>query len=133
MLLPVSMSRAEDGGSLQRVVSGVVPAEIISGLPRNHVEREMHGGAGSGGYHVVVALFDAKTKARIVDAQVVAQLVAPPRSGTEIRLEPMAIDGAQTYGNYLNMVSGGSYQIDVSVRRTGAAEPIHATFHWVTK
>jgi hypothetical protein len=81
----------------------------------------------------MVALFETKTGARITDAQVGARLVSPSQSAPETKLEPMAIAGAQTYGNYFDMTAGGSYRIDVSIRRPGYAEPIHATFHWMAR
>ena len=93
----------------------------------------MHGGATGRGYHEMVALFEAKTGARITDAQVGARLVSPVRSEPETRLEPMTIAGAPTYGNYLDLAPGGSCRIDVSVRRAGSAEPIHAIFHWMAR
>jgi hypothetical protein len=45
----------------------------------------------------------------------------------------MAIAGAQTYGNYFDMVPGGSYRIDVSIRRPGLDDPIRATFRWMAR
>jgi len=139
LMLVVAPSRAEEAGSLNQTVSGVeiylgvVPAAMVREHPRRHPESHMHGGTAGRGYHVMVALFEAKTGTRIVDAQVGARLAAPSQSGPETRLEPMTIAGAQTYGNYLDMAPGGSYRIYVSIRRPGIAEPIHATFHWMAR
>ena len=139
LLLVVAPSRAEEAGSLHQTVAGVeiylgvVPAAMVREHPRQHPERRMHGGAMGRGYHVMAALFEAKTGARITDAQVGARLVSPTPSGPETRLEPMTIAGALTYGNYLDMAPGGSYRIDISVLRAGSAEPIHAIFHWTAR
>lgn len=139
LMLVVAPSRAEEAGSPHQTVAGVeiylgvVPAAMVRAHPRQHPEGRMHGGTAGRGYHVMVALFEAKTGARIVNAQVGARLVSPSPSGPETRLEPMTIAGAQTYGNYLDMAPGGSYRIDVSIRRPGIAEPIHATFHWIAR
>lgn len=139
LLLAAATSRAEEAGSLHQAVAGVeiylgvVPAAMVREHPRQHPERRMHNGAMNRGYHVMVALFEAKTGARITDAQVGARLVSPTPSGPETRLEPMTIAGALTYGNYFDMVPGGSYRIDVSVLRAGSAEPIHAIFHWMAR
>jgi hypothetical protein len=133
------LADAQGQNSLQQVVNGievylgVVPAEMVAGHPRNSPERRMHGGAtATGGHHVLVALFDHATGKRITDAQVSARLGPPSERASETRLEPMTIAGAQNYGNYLNMVRGGMYRIDVQIRRPGSADPIQATFHWST-
>lgn len=135
--LPVTMSGAQDANSLQQVVNGVevylgvVPAEMIAAYPRENPERKMHGGAAAiGGYHVVVALFDATTGRRITDAHVSARLGPASQPGPETQLEPMTINGARNYGNYLDMVRGGSYRIDVQIRRPGSPDPIHAIYQW---
>jgi hypothetical protein len=139
LMLVVAPSRAEEAGSLNQTVAGVeiylgvVPAAMVRGHPRQHPERRMHDGTTGRGYHVMVALFETKTGARITDAQVGARLASPSPSGPETRLEPMTIAGAQTYGHYFDMVPGGSYRIDVSIRRPGIAEPIRATFHWMAR
>lgn len=139
LMLVVAPSQAEDSGSLNQTVAGVeiyigvVPAAMVREHPRQHPEGHMHGGATGRGYHVMVALFETKIGARITDAQVSARLVSPSQSGQETRLEPMNIAGAQTYGNYLDMMPGGSYQIYISIRRPGLADPIHATFNWMAR
>lgn len=139
LMLVVTTSQAEEAGSLSQTVAGVeiylgvVPAAMVREHPRQHPEGRMHSGTTGRGYHVMVALFEAKTGARITDAQVGARLVSSAQSAPETKLEPMSIAGAQTYGNYLDMVPGGSYRIDVSIRRPGIADPIHATFHWVAR
>lgn len=135
-LLPATMSRAQDANTLQQVVDGVevylgvVPAEMVAGHPRKSQERRMHGGPANGGYHVLVALFEQATGKRITDAQVSARLGPPSRQGPDTRLEPMTIAGAPSYGNYLNMARGGSYRIDVLIRRPGSPDTIHAVFQW---
>lgn len=139
LMFAVVPMHAAETGSLQQTVSGVeiyigiVPAAMVREHPRQHPERRMHGGSGSSDYHVMVALFDAKNGARITDAQVGARLVAPSQSVPETGLEPMTIAGALTYGNYFDMAPGGSYRIDVSIRRPGVAETVHATFRWTAR
>lgn len=136
IFLPATMSGAQDANSLQQVVDGVevylgvVPAEMVSGQLRKGPERKMHGGAATGGYHVMVALFDHATGNRITDAQVSARIGPPTQAGPDTRLEPMTIAGAPSYGNYLDMARGGSYRIDIQIRRPGSSGPIHAVFQW---
>jgi len=137
-VLPAAVRGAEAANALQQVVSGVevylgvVPAEIVAGHPATHPERQMHGGA-TGGYHVMVALFDHASGQRITDAQVSARLGPPSQPGPETRLEPMTIAGAPSYGNFLDMTRGGSYRIDFQIRRPGRPEAIPAVFQWTAR
>jgi hypothetical protein len=130
------VARAEESTALHQTVSGieiylgVLPAAIVGGHPREHPEAEMHGGAPGSGYHVMVALFDAKTGKRITDARVNAKVVAPSLYTVGKQLGPMTVAGSLTYGNYFNMLRGETYRIDLEIRRRGAPGVIHATFHW---
>jgi hypothetical protein len=137
ILLPLpATSGAQDGNTMRQVVNGIdvylgiVPAEIVRGHPSGQPEREMHGGAAKGGYHVMAALFEHASGKRITDAQVTAQLASPTNPGPETRLEPMTIAGALTYGNYIDMARGGSYRIVVQIHRPGLPDTIRATFTW---
>lgn len=76
------------------VYFGAMPAEVVRGHPRAHPESQMHGRGheSPGEKHVVIALFDAATGARITDATVSARVVgsaAPARA-----LERMTVAGA---------------------------------------
>jgi len=112
-------------------IYGVIPAEIISGHPADHVERKMHGGVprGSGQHHLVVSLFDVKTGRRIENAQVsarIGELGLTPQSKT---LEPMQFAGTVTYGNFFTMTSPGPYRIEIDLRPHGGA-PARAVFEY---
>lgn len=110
---------------------GILPAQIVQGHPGEHAERKMHGGAPSGGhhqYHVVIALFDAASGARVEDAKVTAKVGELGLTPVEKRLEPMLIAGAMSYGNYFAMPPPGPFRIDVRVARVGAGTPVDATF-----
>ena len=113
------------------VFYGVIPAEILSGHPSGHAERKMHGGVprGSGQHHLIVSLFDVKTRQRIENAQVsarVGEAALTPQSKT---LEPMQFAGTVTYGNFFTMTSRGPYRIEVEVRPHGGA-PAQAVFEY---
>lgn len=118
--------RAVDGYA---IYLGVVPAAIAQGHPPEHPERKMHGGAprGRGQHHVMVAVFDAASGARIEDAVVTAKVGEPGLAPAQKRLEPMAIAGAMSYGNYFALSPPGPYRIELQVARPGAA-PIVTTF-----
>ena len=68
----------DDSQTVGKVVIylGVLPAAMIRGHPAQHTESSMHGGqpATSGEYHIVIALFDAKTGSRVTGAHVSARV-----------------------------------------------------------
>jgi hypothetical protein len=107
------------------VYLGVVPAAVIRAHPGVHVEPGAHGGAPAGRheYHVLVALFDAATGARIEDAKVTAQVSEIGFVGQRRTMEPMKIAGTVTYGNYFGLPSKGPYRIGVEVEHRQAV-------HW---
>jgi hypothetical protein len=109
---------------------GVLPAQVVRGHLPEHPEGKMHGGAPAGRaqYHLVVAVFDAATGARIDDAQVTARVGELGLAQVEKRLEPMPIAGAMSYGNYFPMAAPGPYRIDVRVVRPGAGKTVEAAF-----
>jgi hypothetical protein len=107
---------------------GVVPAALVQGhstTPGN--PQALHGGtpAGSDSHHVMVALFDAASGARITDARVSASVrgQAPARV-----LEPMEVNGLTTYGNFFVFSGREVRRIHVEVFPTGRSSPIEANF-----
>ena len=94
------------------VYLGVMPAEIVKGQP------PMHGGAPAGPHehHIVVAIFDAASAARVSDATVTAKVSGLGLSGSEKTLEPMSIANTITYGGFFNLPGADLYTIRVSIR-----------------
>ena len=109
---------------------GIVPATIVQGHPPEHPERKMHGGAPRGRHqrHVMVAVFDAATGARIDDAVVTATVGEPGLAPVRRRLEPMAIAGAMSYGNYFALSPPGPFRIELQIVRPDAVGPTVASF-----
>jgi hypothetical protein len=103
------------------VYLGVVPAELVKGPGPSSAERPMHGGSprGTHEHHVVVAVFDSASKARITDATVTAQVSGLGLSGPQQTLEPMKITDTISYGGYFNLTRD-LYTIRVTVQRPGA-------------
>lgn len=104
---------------------GIVPAENISGA-----ERQMHGGVPSGKavYHVMVAIFDAKTGQRIGNAQVRARVEEVGLTSEEKALEPMTVANALTYGNFFRMAGQGTFRITVQIRLPGTTRATELQF-----
>ncbi|MBI2313929.1 MAG: hypothetical protein HYU77_15635 [Betaproteobacteria bacterium] len=120
---PNAQYRRADGLS---VYYGVVPGEMIVGHERDHAGGKKEKGA----HHVLVAIFDARTGARVTDA-VVSASVAEPGLNAEIRrLDPMPVAGAMSYGNFFRMPGKGPYRITVKISRPGAAQPVDVSFEY---
>jgi len=114
------------------VYLGVVPAEIVKGHPREHPEQTMHGGAplGPHQYHVVVAIFDRASSARISDATVMAEVSGLGLSGSRQKLETMEIAGTITYGGYVNLPGRDLYTVRFTIERPGAARAVVVDFRY---
>ncbi len=111
---------------------GFVPAEILRGHPREHEEQTMHGGVprGKAVHHLIVSVFDAKTRKRITDAAVTGSVTEVGMATQNQKLEAMSFGGAASYGNYFTMPDQGPYEIVVNVRRTGYTKAATAHFQY---
>lgn len=111
------------------VFLGFMPAEALLSLPRDSVERTMHGGvpSGPGYYHVNVSLLDAKNQTPINDANVEVRIEQPGLNSTSKTLEQMAV-GAASYGNYVKLQKKTSYLITVRVQKPGSTRTVEAKF-----
>jgi hypothetical protein len=101
------------------VYLGAMPAEIIRGHPTSHPEGGVHGGPPRSphSYHLVVAIFETATGARVSDAKVVARVSSLGLAGVRKPLEPMHIADTITYGNYFDLPDKERYRINVEVER----------------
>jgi hypothetical protein len=95
-LAEMSDDYARTAGGLT-VYLGMIPAELVKG--------PMHGGvpAGVHEYHLVAAVFDATTNARVSTAAATAQVSGLGLAGMKKKLEAMEIAGTTTYGAFFNL------------------------------
>lgn len=110
---------------------GVVPAQLVRDHAPSHPEREMHDGipAGKHQIHVLVALFDAKSGARISDAIVKGHVSGLGHTGiTQIDLQPMTIADTITYGAYVSLPGDDRYTIRLEITPPSGRTPIKAEF-----
>ncbi len=110
------------------VYLGVVPAAIAQGHPVEHPEAQMHGGSpgpSMHNMHLLVALFNPTTGARITRAMVVARIFEKGGRQWSVQLQPMTINGALTFGGYTRLERSTDYDIDVVVDRLGAVRRVH--------
>jgi hypothetical protein len=125
---------AEDGQyktqSGLAVYLGAIPAEIIKGPSPHSAERPMHGGIPRGAheYHIVAAIFDAATGARVTDVAVTARVSGLGLSGPTKKLEPMEVAGTTTYGNFFDLPGRDLYTVRLAIQRAGAPNPVKLDF-----
>ena len=110
---------------------GVVPAEIVKGS-QPHSGQAMHGGIPKGmhEHHLVVAVFEAATGARVADANVSAQVSGIGLAGSTKTLEAMQIAGTTTYGAFFDLPGADLYTIKVTIARPGLQRPVAMTFKY---
>jgi len=133
MLLPRAASAEETGSRVVdglAIYLGLMPAEIVRSHPRAHPERTMHGDVSKDehAYHLVVAVFDERTGARLENLEVKATIHPPARPPSTVRLDKMAIEGTVTYGSYFDLAGYGPYRISLRILRPGESKPVVADF-----
>ena len=129
-IVPTALAQTAEGytrtaGGLT-IYLGVMPAEIIKGLPA------MHGGvpAGPHEYHVIVSIFEAGSGARVSDATVTAKVSGVSLSGPERTLEPMSIADTITYGGFFSLPGRDFYTIELAIRRSLTQQPVVVAFKY---
>ena len=115
-----------------QVYLGVMPAALLRAHPEPHHERKMHGGAPAdrNNYHLLVAVFDQASGARIEDAKVEAEVAPLGLAGARKQLEAMTVAGAVTYGDYFGMEHGDLYRIRLWIVRPGVDRPVEVEFSY---
>lgn len=153
-LLISNSSFAQDGETHSRAVGGlmvyygVVPAAIVRDHPATHAEAVMHRGVPSAGneFHLVVAVFDSITGARISNANVTATVFGPGNvllyGQSEMRrwatqplttvpakpLEPMTIGQTVTYGGYFILPKSALYTFQFTIALPNRSRPVVVAF-----
>ena len=115
------------------VYLGVLPAGLVRGHPESHPEAAMHGGAplGAHDYHVIIAIFDAATGARVENAKVTADVSGLGHvGGRSVELAPMTISGTVTYGNFVTLPGNDLYDIRIDITVPGRDSPAQAEFYY---
>ena len=81
--------------------------------------------------HLVVALYEDKSGARINDARVTAKIT---RFGLvtveEKTLRPLRVNGAVSYGNYFDMPPDRTHSIMVEIKRPNVAQAVNVKFKY---
>lgn len=123
---PYANAHAPDGGQTKTaggltVSIGTMPAEVLKGYPHDHPQASIHGGPGGGHeYHVVAAVFDSETAARITNARILAWVEGPALAGPRKPLEPITIGDVVAYGGYFDLPDNAFYTIRLQIDRPGS-------------
>lgn len=134
MVLLVPQVQAQEDMARHQVIEGVsiylgiLPIQMAKNeadelkLP-NKVYAEKHR------YYVLIAMFDAQTGRRIVDAKLDAKVAALGGLNFEEKpLEPIHIEKLVSYGNYFYLADPDVYHIVVSIKMPSLDHPISAEF-----
>jgi hypothetical protein len=104
--------------------------DAASHLPA-HPESSMPAGARGAehSYHVVLAVFEARSGRRITDAEVGVSLGRAHGHGSVILpMELMDVPGEETYGRFVTMPEPGRYRLEFRVRPRGQQQSVRARF-----
>lgn len=115
------------------VYLGVVPAALTRDHPGDRPGTIMHGKRPSNSIHnihVMAAVFDRATGARITNARVQARLLGERGRRWSVELKPMTVNGALTYGGYTSMEADMNATITVVIARPGRRIPSIARFDY---
>jgi len=105
---------------------GIVPAALTRSHPGDVAGTIMHGGTADRSIHnvhVMVAVFDRSTGARIGNATVRARFLGERGRKWSLMLKPMTVNGALTYGGYTNLGTDEQPSVSVDVLRQFAGKP----------
>lgn len=134
MLLATGAAIADDGyrqADGLAVYLGLMPAAVVRGHPTTHSESTMHGGAGTARHqqHIVVAVFNAQTGARVENARVSATIGGLGHVGQQtVQLDPMTIENTVTYGGFVTLPGNDRYDITVVIIVPGVSRAVSVTF-----
>lgn len=106
---------------------GVVPAAVSRGHQADHPERTMHGGVArvtTHDVHLVVAVFRKGNGQRVANASVTARVQSHGSGPRTVRLEPMTINRALSYGGYVSLANYENATITIAVTRPNLAPAI---------
>ena len=105
------------------VYLGILRAQAAAGLQPGTAPR------GKGYYHLNLSLFDSQSKASIPDARVMLR-VSDAMTSESRRLQPLAANGAVSYGGYFRLLGPTPYTITAQIERPGVAGAREVKFEY---
>ncbi|HEX6317331.1 MAG TPA: hypothetical protein VFZ84_00550 [Burkholderiales bacterium] len=132
LALGLALAAAPVSAQHMKTVKGiVVNIGIVKALAAEHVDAQhgVHKGAhDSGVEHVIVALAEEKSGARIADAEVSIELEDPKGRLQRKPMMAMVTAGYPDYSEVLYFGWSGRYTLRVSILRKGMVKPVQAVF-----
>jgi hypothetical protein len=110
----------------------VIPAEVLRAYPKGSPEAIAHQKIprGKNVEHLLVAVFEGKSMARISDARVTVRVRETGMGWSKKRLEPMMLYNASTYCNFFTFDNHALYTIVIEVRRPGSSAVVTTEFKY---
>ena len=138
LLLSIATLSAAAGTDLEKhtdglaIYMGVMPAQLVRGNADTSDLAKMHGKlpAASGSHHLVIAIYDERTKRQVEGAEVTANVAPLGLGPTRRKLEPMQIGSSATYGNFFPMSGSGPYTVQVTINEPGRARNTEVQFNY---
>lgn len=118
------------------VYLGVVPAAIVRGHAKAHVETKMHGGtplANPHSVHLVAAVFNSANGVRRSDVRVIARIHGRGNKRWAVPLTAMRINGANSFGGYTSLGRNEDVVISIDVfpaNRSARSQPTTMQFQF---
>lgn len=107
---------------------GILPAALIQPpLPATDLHAKA---SSSASHHLVVALYDSRTRQRITDATVSAKVSSAGFWHEDKPLPLMTVANQPSYGNFFTLTGSDRYRVDLSITLKGAASPIRTSFEY---
>jgi hypothetical protein len=125
-----ALAQSDDGLSQTKdgltAYIGVTPSAVVKKQATGESPPMMQSGMPSGRHevHVVVAMLEAASGARVSDANVTAQVSGLALVGPIKSLEAMEIANTITYGGFFDMAGSELYTVKLTIMRPGAASPV---------
>jgi len=113
----------------------IMPAEMLRGHPKEHLESEMHSQSrieGTNQHHIVVSLFNAKSGERLKDAAINVKVSGINFNGPVRQLELMIMSGIRSYGHFFNMPLAGAYQVELEIQTAETDEVVKVVFQYAS-
>ena len=110
----------------------VIPAEVLRAYPKGSPEAIAHRSIprGKNVDHLLIAVFEGKSMARITDARVTVRVREIGLGWAKKRLEPMMLYDASTYCNFFTFDNHATYTIAIEVRRPESSAVVTTEFEY---
>jgi len=121
-----------DGVSIYLVI---MPAEMLRGHPKEHLESSMHLKQrieGRHQHHIMVSLFNAASGTLLKNVIISARVFGENFNGSSRLLELMIVGDTKSYGNFFNVPKQGSYRVGLEIQLKDKGKVINVVFQYAS-